>query len=253
MRAGLTNPIFQRILAKSSAEHLSAQLTDDTNDDVSPLEREIAYQQYVAGEDAASWDTDTTVEEELTAAAAGHLSNDHKADHGLSSLIPRIEIALERIQTGSSRHKHTLAPTPRRTICALSIAVAWRRARGRPVPHTSHKAQEACRLLWVLAGGSRKGGAGVAIRKADGDSLVQSEEGSGSRLAGPRSKAYSGYLHGKPPLGGGLVYSYNQHSRPRHLSQVIKRDGNLQVSISATHSTLPPDLQETVAGLPPER
>jgi hypothetical protein len=40
-----------------------------------------------------------------------------------------------------------------REICAAIVAVAWRRARGEEVRHTSGDAQQACAALWKIAGG----------------------------------------------------------------------------------------------------
>jgi hypothetical protein len=59
------------------------------------------------------------------------------------------------IRSGKGRDIHVLTEEglSAREICAAIVAVAWRRARGDEVRHTSGDAQQACAALWNIAGG----------------------------------------------------------------------------------------------------
>jgi hypothetical protein len=101
--------------------------------------------------------TDTTFQRVLAASSEDDLDGDNQTYHGVGSLISRLDKALSAIPTGSSRHKHEPGTNSPHAVCALGVTFAWRDARGSLPPHTSRDPQEACRLLWSLAGGPLQG------------------------------------------------------------------------------------------------
>jgi hypothetical protein len=108
---------------------------------------------------------DFTVQNLLAESAEDDLYEERNASYGLDLLIPRLEKALAAIPRGQSSHKYAPGTNGPLGVCALSVAVAWRLTRGSLPPHTSPTVQNACRLLWTLAGGSPQGYGGDQTSK----------------------------------------------------------------------------------------
>jgi hypothetical protein len=99
----------------------------------------------------------------LAEAGGDDYFGDLETFHGLDSVIERAEKALAKFPSGQGPHKHAPGTNAPLITCAFIVAVAWRCARGKLPGYTSGKAQEACRLLWSLAGGPPRGWGSQAL------------------------------------------------------------------------------------------